>query len=141
MIRINNLFMSFNDKTVLNDISVKFEPGKTNLIIGRSGSGKTVLLKSIVGLHNIDSGEIWYDDVLFNQLDFKGMKNIRKEIGMLFQGSALFDSLTVEQNVRFPLDMFTDQSEEEKEERVNFCLKRVNIINANKLFPQNYQAE
>ncbi|MGI6338717.1 MAG: ABC transporter ATP-binding protein [Bacteroidales bacterium] len=135
MIRINNLFMSFNDKTVLNDISVKFEPGKTNLIIGRSGSGKTVLLKSIVGLHNIDSGEIWYDDVLFNQLDFKGMKNIRKEIGMLFQGSALFDSLTVEQNVRFPLDMFTDQSEEEKEERVNFCLKRVNIINANKLFP------
>ncbi len=135
MIRINNLFMSFNDKTVLNDISVKFEPGKTNLIIGRSGSGKTVLLKSIVGLHNIDSGEIWYDNVLFNQLDFKGMKNIRKEIGMLFQGSALFDSLTVEQNVRFPLDMFTDQSEEEKEERVNFCLKRVNIINANKLFP------
>lgn len=135
MIRINNLFMSFNDKTVLNDISVKFEPGKTNLIIGRSGSGKTVLLKSIVGLHNIDSGEIWYDYVLFNQLDFKGMKNIRKEIGMLFQGSALFDSLTVEQNVRFPLDMFTDQSEEEKEERVNFCLKRVNIINANKLFP------
>ena len=114
---------------------MKFEPGKTNLIIGRSGSGKTVLLKSIVGLHNIDSGEIWYDDVLFNQLDFKGMKNIRKEIGMLFQGSALFDSLTVEQNVRFPLDMFTDQSEEEKEERVNFCLKRVNIINANKLFP------
>jgi len=135
MIRINNLFMSFNDKTVLNDISVKFEPGKTNLIIGRSGSGKTVLLKSIVGLHNIDSGEIWYDDILFNQLDFKSMKNIRKEIGMLFQGSALFDSLTVEQNVRFPLDMFTDQSEEEKKERVNFCLKRVNIINANKLFP------
>ncbi|MDY0098542.1 MAG: ATP-binding cassette domain-containing protein [Bacteroidales bacterium] len=135
MIRINNLFKSFNDKTVLNDISVKFEPGKTNLIIGRSGSGKTVLLKSIVGLHDIDSGEIWYDDVLFNQLDFNGMKTIRKEIGMLFQGSALFDSLTVEQNVRFPLDMFTDQSEEEKEERVNFCLKRVNIINANKLFP------
>ena len=135
MIRINNLFMSFNDKTVLNYISVKFEPGKTNLIIGRSGSGKTVLLKSIVGLHNIDSGEIWYDDILFNQLDFKSMKNIRKEIGMLFQGSALFDSLTVEQNVRFPLDMFTDQSEEEEKERVNFCLKRVNIINANKLFP------
>lgn len=135
MIRINNLYKSFNDQTVLKDISVKFEPGKTNLIIGRSGSGKTVLLKSIVGLHDIDTGEIWYDDVLFNQLDFNGMKGIRKEIGMLFQGSALFDSLTVEQNVRFPLDMFTDQSVEEKVERVNFCLKRVNIINANNLFP------
>ena len=135
MIRIKNLNKSFNGTNVLTDISVTFEPGKTNLIIGRSGSGKTVLLKSIVGLHEIDSGEIWYDDVLFNKLGFEDKKEIRKEIGMLFQGSALFDSLTVEQNVRFPLDMFTDKSLEEKNERVNFCLNRVNIINANKLFP------
>lgn len=135
MIRINNLNKSFNGKVVLTDISVTFEPGKTNLIIGRSGSGKTVLLKSIVGLHEIDSGEIWYDDVLFNKLGFEDKKEIRKEIGMLFQGSALFDSLTVEQNVRFPLDMFTEKSLDEKNERVNFCLKRVNIINANNLFP------
>ncbi len=135
MITVKNLNKSFNDKNVLNDISVTFETGKTNLIIGKSGSGKTVLLKSIVGLHDIDSGEIWYEDTLFNQLAFADRKQIRSEMGMLFQGSALFDSLTVEQNVRFPLDMFTDKSNEEKEDRVNFCLKRVNIINANKLFP------
>jgi phospholipid/cholesterol/gamma-HCH transport system ATP-binding protein len=135
MIRVIKLNKSFNDQPVLSNISVSFEPGKTNLIIGRSGSGKTVLLKSIVGLHEIDSGEIWYDDILFNKLDFKGKKEIRKEIGMLFQGSALFDSLTVEQNVRFPLDMFTDKSLEEKIDRVNFCLTRVNILNANKLLP------
>jgi phospholipid/cholesterol/gamma-HCH transport system ATP-binding protein len=120
---------------VLNDVSVSFETGITNLIIGRSGSGKTVLLKAIVGLHEVDKGEIWFEDVLFNELDFKGKKEIRKEMGMLFQGSALFDSLTVEQNVKFPLDMFTTMSPEEKKERVNFCLNRVNIINANSLFP------
>ena len=135
MIRINNLNKTFNRKKVLDDISVVFEPGKTNLIIGQSGSGKTVLLKSIVGLHEVDSGEIWYEDLLFNDLGFTGRQNIRKEMGMLFQGSALFDSLTVEQNVRFPLDMFTSSSPEEKTERVNFCLKRVNILNSNKLFP------
>jgi phospholipid/cholesterol/gamma-HCH transport system ATP-binding protein len=135
MIEIKNLDKSFNGQVVLNNISVTFEPGKTNLIIGRSGSGKTVLLKSIVGLHEINSGEIWYDDILFNKLNFVEKKEIRKEIGMLFQGSALFDSLTVEQNVRFPLDMFTDKSPAEKDDRVNFCLNRVNIINANKLVP------
>jgi len=135
MIRVENLTKSFNGKNVLNDISVSFETGKTNLIIGRSGSGKTVLLKSIVGLLEINSGEIWFEDILFNKLDFKGKKLIRSEMGMLFQGSALFDSLTVEQNVRFPLDMFTDKSTEEKNERVNFCLKRVNILNSNNLFP------
>jgi phospholipid/cholesterol/gamma-HCH transport system ATP-binding protein len=135
MIRVINLNKSFNDQPILSNISVSFEAGKTNLIIGRSGSGKTVLLKSIVGLHDIDSGEIWYDDMLFNKLDFTGKKEIRKELGMLFQGSALFDSLTVEQNVRFPLDMFTEKSFEEKTDRVNFCLERVNIVNSNKLLP------
>lgn len=135
MITVRNLFKSFNGKNVLNNISVRFETGKTNLIIGRSGSGKTVLLKSIVGLHDADSGEIWFEDTVFNKLNFEEKKKIRSEMGMLFQGSALFDSLTVEQNVRFPLDMFTDQTNEEKVERVNFCLKRVNIINANKLYP------
>lgn len=135
MINVKNLNKSFNGKNVLHDISVTFETGKTNLIIGRSGSGKTVLLKSIVGLHEIESGEIWYENTLFNKLDFSDRKEIRSEIGMLFQGSALFDSLTVEQNVRFPLDMFTDKSLSEKNERVNFCLKRVNIINANNFFP------
>jgi phospholipid/cholesterol/gamma-HCH transport system ATP-binding protein len=135
MIRVNNLDKSFNGKKVLDNISVTFEAGKTNLIIGRSGSGKTVLIKSIAGLHEVDSGEIWFEDIHFNQLDFNSKKEIRKKMGMLFQGSALFDSLTVEQNVRFPLDMFTQKSAEEKTERVNFCLNRVDIINANKLFP------
>lgn len=135
MIRVEKLNKAFNGKPVLEDISVTFEAGKTNLIIGRSGSGKTVLLKSIVGLHEIDSGEIWYDEKLFSKLGFQEKKEIRKQIGMLFQGSALFDSRTVEENVRFPLDMFTDQTLEEKTERVNFCLDRVNIKNANNLFP------
>lgn len=135
MINVKNLNKSFNGKKVLTDISVIFDSGITNLIIGKSGSGKTVLLKSIVGLHEIDSGEIWFENTLFNKLAFKDRKEIRSEMGMLFQGSALFDSLTVEQNVRFPLDMFTEKSNEEKDDRVNFCLKRVNILNANKLFP------
>ncbi|MDO9580050.1 MAG: ATP-binding cassette domain-containing protein [Bacteroidales bacterium] len=135
MINVKNLNKSFNGNIILNDISVIFEAGKTNLIIGMSGSGKTVLLKSIVGLHDIDSGEIWYENILFNKLAFADRKEIRSEMGMLFQGSALFDSLTAEQNVRFPLDMFTDKPIEEKNDRVNFCLNRVNIINANKLFP------
>ncbi len=135
MITVKNIEKAFNGKKVLDDVSVTFEPGKTNLIIGRSGSGKTVLLKTIVGLHNVDQGEIWFEDLLFNNLDFTGKKEIRKQMGMLFQGSALFDSMTTEQNVRFPLDMFTGLSMEEKTERVNFCLKRVNILNSNKLFP------
>ena len=135
MIKVQNLYKSFNGINVLNDISVTFETGKTNLIIGMSGSGKTVLLKSIVGLHEVDKGEIWFENIQFNKLDFSAKKEIRKEMGMLFQGSALFDSLTVEQNVRFPLDMFTEMSMPEKVDRVNFCLNRVNIINANSLSP------
>jgi len=135
MIEVKNVTKTFAGNPVLEDVSVTFEQGKTNLIIGQSGSGKTVLLKSIVGLHDIDKGEIWFDDRLYNTLTFKERKKIRKEIGMLFQGGALFDSATVEQNIRFPLDMFTDWSEPEKLDRVNFCLKRVNIVNANKLYP------
>jgi len=135
MIEVKNLTKEFDGKIVLDDISVTFEQGKTNLIIGQSGSGKTVLLKSIVGLHTVDKGEIWFDDRLYNVLSFKEKKEIRKEIGMLFQGAALFDSSTVEENVMFPLNMFTEMSYKEKLDRVNFCLERVNIIDANPLFP------
>jgi phospholipid/cholesterol/gamma-HCH transport system ATP-binding protein len=135
MIRAENISMSFGDRKVLNDISAVFEPGKTNLIIGKSGSGKTVFLKCLVGLLDVEEGQIWYNDVLFTSLDFRGRKEIRKQMGMLFQGSALFDSMSVEDNVRFPLDMFTSMSPEEKLERVNICLNRVNIINSNRLFP------
>lgn len=135
MITLNHVSKSFEGREVLSDINAVFEKGKTNLIIGQSGSGKTVLLKSIVGLHDIDDGEIFFNDVLFNKLNFSGKKEIRKKMGMLFQGSALFDSSTVEENVMFPLDMFTDMTREEKLDRVNFCLNRVNIINSNHLFP------
>jgi phospholipid/cholesterol/gamma-HCH transport system ATP-binding protein len=135
MIRAQNISMSFGDRKVLNSISALFEPGKTNLIIGKSGSGKTVFLKCLVGLLEVDEGQIWYNDVLFTGLDFRGRKEIRQQMGMLFQGSALFDSMSVEDNVRFPLDMFTSMSPEEKLERVNFCLDRVNIVNSNRLFP------
>lgn len=135
MIEVRNVSKSFSGVRVLNNISVTFKKGMTNLVIGKSGSGKTVLLKSIVGLHEVDEGEILYDERIFNKMNFKEKKEIRKEIGMLFQGAALFDSLTVEENVRYPLDMFTDQSYEEKRERVDFCLKRVNMENSNHLYP------
>lgn len=135
MIRVNHVSKSFNDHDVLKDINATFEKGKTNLIIGQSGSGKTVLLKCIVGLFDVDEGEIFYENILFNKISFKERKEIRKQIGMLFQGGALFDSATVEENVMFPLDMFTNMTMEEKLERVNFCLKRVNIINFNNLYP------
>jgi len=135
MIEVKNLTKEFDGKIVLDDISVTFEQGKTNLIIGQSGSGKTVLLKSIVGLHTVDKGEIWFDDRLYNVLSFKEKKEIRKEIGMLFQGAALFDSATVQENVMFPLDMFTEMSLKEKLKRVNFCLERVNLTDVNDLYP------
>ncbi|MCT4616209.1 MAG: ATP-binding cassette domain-containing protein [Marinifilaceae bacterium] len=135
MIKVINVNKYFDDIRALNDISINFETGKTNLIIGKSGSGKTVLLKSVIGLHEIDSGNIMYDDKDFTNLNSKEKKNLRKEIGMVFQGGALFDSLTVEENVMFPLNMFTNQSLEEKKERVNFCLSRVNIQNSNNKFP------
>jgi len=135
VIEVRNVSKSFDNKEVLKDVSVLFEKGKTNLIIGQSGSGKTVLLKSIVGLHDIDQGKVIYNDVVFNELNFKDKKEMRKQIGMLFQGGALFDSATVEENVMFPLEMFTDMSRSDKRDRANECLKRVNILNANDLYP------
>ena len=135
MIRAEHIFKSFDGRTVLDDISVEFETGKTNLIIGQSGSGKTVLLKCLVGLHAVDSGEIFYDDIRYTALGFKERKAIRKDIGMIFQGGALLDSSTVAENIRLPLDLFTDQSEAEKRERVDFCLRRVRLENADDLYP------
>ena len=135
MIEVSNVSKVFNSVYVLKNISVTFEQGQTNLIIGQSGSGKTVLLKAIVGLHDVDEGEILYEDVVFNKLNFKEKKALRRQIGMMFQGGALFDSSTVEENIIYPMDMFTNMSLDEKKERANFCLKRVNIENANHLYP------
>ena len=135
MIKGEHISKSFEGRTILDDISVEFETGKTNLIIGRSGSGKTVLLKTLVGLHSPDTGRILYDDVCYTELSFNERKAIRKDIGMIFQGGALLDSSTVVENVKLPLDLFTEQSEEEKLERVNFCLRRVQLENADHLYP------
>jgi phospholipid/cholesterol/gamma-HCH transport system ATP-binding protein len=135
MITINNIYKSFENRTILDNISTTFETGKTNLIIGQSGSGKTVLLKSLVGLHAVDSGDIFYDDINFSSLSFKDRKQIRQHVGMIFQGGALLDSSTVEENIMLPLNLFKDQSLEEKRERVNFCLKRVNLNNVNSMYP------
>lgn len=135
MIELKNIYKAFDTKAVLEDISVNFEPGKTSLIIGGSGSGKTTLLKCMVGLHEVDKGEILYSGEDFSKLDFKERIPIRKEIGMLFQSSALFDSMTVEENLLFPLNMFSEMSFSEKSDRVDFCLKRVNLDNVRKLSP------
>ena len=135
MIEAVHVSKFFDEKQVLFDISATFDKGCTNLIIGQSGSGKTVLLKSLVGLYEVEEGEISYDGRSFTKMNHATRRSLRQEIGMLFQGSALFDSLTVEENVRFPLDMFTDMSMEEKLDRVNFCLNRVNIVNSNHLLP------
>ena len=135
MIRADHISKTFDGRTVLNDICVEFETGKTNLIIGRSGSGKTVLLKSLVGLHDVDMGKIYFDDVCYTDLDFRQRKEIRKDIGMIFQGGALLDSSTVRENVRLPLDLFTEMSEGEKRDRVDFCLERVRLVGADHLYP------
>ncbi len=135
MIEIKNIQKSFEGRSVLKDISTVFEKGKTNLIIGQSGSGKTVLLKSIVGLLEIDQGEILYDGRDIRRMNFKEMKSLRQEMGMVFQGGALFDSMTVEENVRFPMDMFTSMGLREKVKRVDFCLDRVNIKGSHHLYP------
>ncbi len=135
MIRTQNIEKSFGDKKILHDISIEFETGKTNLIIGKSGSGKTVLLKNLVGLHEPDSGSIYFDQTNFTSLGFKERKEIRKDIGMIFQGGALLDASTVLENVRLPLDLFTSLTEAEKRERVDFCLHRVNLDHAHHLYP------
>ena len=135
MIEVKNIYKKFGDNQVLNDVSFKFQRGRTNLIIGESGSGKTTLIKILIGLYPLDKGSISYDGRIFNQMTLKEKRLVRKEIGMLFQGGALFDHMTVEENIKFPLTMFTNQTEEEKIERVNFCLKRVNLENQNNLLP------
>ncbi|RYY57198.1 MAG: ATP-binding cassette domain-containing protein [Chitinophagaceae bacterium] len=135
MIEFKNIRKSFADKTVIQDVSAVFKSGQCNLIIGSSGSGKTVLQKCLVGLFDPDSGSILYDKKDFTNMDHKAKKEIRKEIGMLFQGSALFDSQTVEQNVKFPLDMFTSDNHSAKMKRVNEVLERVNLVGSNKKFP------
>ncbi|HVU57119.1 MAG TPA: ATP-binding cassette domain-containing protein [Puia sp.] len=135
MIEVKNIRKGFGDKVVINDVSAVFQTGKCNLIIGTSGSGKTVLMKCLVGLFEPDSGEICYDGQNFSEMSGEQRKELRRSIGMLFQGSALFDSMTVEQNVMFPLDMFTKDSYAEKLKRVNEVLARVNLKDANKKFP------
>lgn len=135
MIEVININKQFNNKTVLSNINAVFYPGKVNMVIGKSGSGKTVLLKTLVGLHDVDSGSILFDKREFTGLRLKQRAQIRKEFGMLFQGSALFDSLTIEENVRFPIDLFTNMTKAEQKKRVDFCLERVNLTNVNNLLP------
>ena len=135
MITVKHISKSFSDVQILKDISFVFETGKTNLIIGKSGSGKSVLTKCMVGLYEPDHGDIFFDDRKLSALKPKERKQLRREIGMLFQASALFDSLSVEENVAFPIKMFTKMTKEEIDERVNFCLNRVDIINKNQLYP------
>lgn len=135
MIEVKGLYKEFDGKMVLEDINIKFQPGECSLIIGASGSGKTVLLKNLVGLYEPTSGEILYGGSNFNNMKMEEKKQFRREMGMLFQESALFDFATVQENVMFPLDFFSDWSFEQKLERVNFCLRRVNLENVNNLYP------
>ncbi|MBW4890988.1 ATP-binding cassette domain-containing protein [Mucilaginibacter sp. HMF5004] len=135
MIETINIHKTFGDNYVLKGIDVELKAGRNNLIIGGSGSGKTTLLKCIVGLHKPEEGEVIYDGQNFTQMDFEERVPIRKQIGMLFQSSALFDSMTVQDNIIFPLNLFTTMSKKEKIERANFCLERVNLAGKNKLFP------
>ena len=135
MIEIKKIEKYFGDNHVLKDMTYKFEQGKTNLIIGESGSGKTTLLKILVGLYKNDNGSVLFDGIDVNKMKRKERKALRQEIGMLFQGGALYDYMTVEENIMFPLTMFTEKTEDEKLERVNFCLKRVNLEGKNHLMP------
>lgn len=135
MIEVKNIFKNFGANIVLDNISATFLPGKINLIIGRSGSGKTVTIKSMLGLHKIDSGSISFDQRNFSSMSLNEQQSIRKEIGMVFQGGALFDSKTIEENLMVPLIMFSSMSNEEMKNRVNFCLNRVNLENVNNSFP------
>ena len=135
MIEVKDVCKYFGDKVVLNHINTSFEQGKVNLVIGRSGSGKTVLMKCLVGLLSPDEGEILYSGRNFHNLSDKDKKTLRAEMGMVFQGSALFDSMTIQENVMFPLDMLSEQDFDEKLERVNYCLERVDLKGCNALYP------
>jgi len=135
MIEVKEVNKTFGDNHVLKDFSATFQEGKVNLIIGQSGQGKSVLTKCIVGLMEVDEGQVLYDGRDFSSMTRKQRKEIRKEIGMLFQGSALFDSMTVEENIMFPLDMYTNMTKKEKIDRANFCLERVNLEGRNNLLP------
>lgn len=135
MIEVTNLYKSFDDNEVLKGVSTTFEKGDTSMIIGSSGSGKTVLLKCLVGLFLPNKGEISYDGRPYSKMSLQDKRDLRKEIGMVFQGGALFDSETIENNIMFPLKMFTKQTKEEMLERVNFVLQRVNLENVNKKYP------
>lgn len=135
MIELKSISKSFNGNKVLDDISFRFEKGKTNVIIGASGSGKSVLTKCTVGLIEPDRGTVFFDDKNFTAMDVEDRKEIRKEIGMLFQGGALFDSQTVEENIKFPLRMHANMNEKEMQERVNFCLNRVQLSGVNNRYP------
>lgn len=135
MIEIKNIEKYFGENHILKDMSFSFQKGKTNLIIGESGSGKTTLLKILIGLYSNDSGSVYFDGHNFSQMSKKEQRKLRQEIGMLFQGGALYDYMTVEENIMFPLTMFTDNTEKEKIERVDFCLERVNLAGKNHLMP------
>ena len=135
MIEVKNISKSFYNTSVLDNVSAVFKRGEINLVIGASGSGKSVLVKCIVGLLEVDAGTVEFDGRNFTTMGFMKRKLVRSEIGMLFQGSALFNSLSVQENILFPLEMYTKQSREEMLDRVNFCLKRVNLENVNHLFP------
>ncbi len=135
MIELKDVRKSFNGVEVLKGISAKFETGKVNLVIGSSGHGKSVMMKCMVGLLSPTSGNVFYDDRDFTNLEYFELREVRKEIGMLFQGTALFDSLTVEENVEFTLKMFTKMTKAERRDRVNFCLEQVNMAGINDKFP------
>lgn len=135
MIRVENLQKRFGEEEVLKGISATFEKGKTNLIIGQSGSGKTVFLKCLLGLFSPEGGKIYYEDSAIQDMEKNEKAELRKQMGMLFQGSALFDSMNIEENVMFPLQMFTKMKKDEMLERVNFVLNRVKLENVNKKFP------
>jgi phospholipid/cholesterol/gamma-HCH transport system ATP-binding protein len=141
MIEINDLFKEFNGTSVLKGISATFEKGETSMIIGQSGSGKTVLLKCLLGLYTPEKGTISFDGRVSSKLNIKQHRQLRQEIGMVFQGGALYDSLTVQENVMFPLKMFTNNSFSEMLNRVNVVLERVNLTDANKKFPAQFSQE
>ena len=135
MIKVDNLNKSFDGRQVLKDISVTYEPGRCNMIIGASGSGKTVLLKNLIGLMEPDSGEIWYGDRQLTTMSYEEKRSLRQKIGILFQGSALFDFATVLENVMFPMEFFTDWSRAQMRERAQYCLEKVNVIGSDSKYP------